>query len=433
MRKTLILLLGIFIIYSCSTDNNSNTALVPEPPSNLVGTLFSTTQVNLSWIDNSSNETGFKIERKTGTGNYAIVGTINTDTFNFSDTGLAPSTTYIYRVFSYNTIGNSSTFSNEITITTGTAIALPVITTTEVSLISSSSTSSGGTIISDGGGIVIARGIVWSTSSNPTIDLATKTTDGTGTGIFTSTITGLSAATSFHVRAYATNSVGTSYGNDVVFTTTSTETYVTDIDGNVYPVGTICGQDWMIKNLNVSKYSDGTIIPQVTDITQWANLTTGAWCYYENNTVNGTTYGKLYNWYAIFGIYNSMSLTNPALRKQLAPMGYHIPSGAEWEMLTDCLGGIYDCGGKMKESGTTHWLSPNSGATNVSGFTGLPAGMLYSDSRAFTGRRENGLWWSSTEYSTTDGYGKTLNYYGDDAESAIILKSYGVSVRCIRD
>jgi uncharacterized protein (TIGR02145 family) len=137
--------------------------------------------------------------------------------------------------------------------------------------------------------------------------------------------------------------------------------------------------------LNVSKYSDGTPIPQVTDPTQWANLTTGAWCYYNNTTANGTTYGKLYNWYTTLG-------------DTLCPKGWHVPSDNEWTILTDYLGGESVAGGKMKSVGTAYWNSPNTGATNESGFTGLPGGYRSNGGQFFdVGGR--GYWWSSTQFN----------------------------------
>ena len=436
MKKLFSLIVAI-IILSCSTSDDSNgnsaTTVVPVPPTNLIGTVASPTQINLTWTDNSTNETGFKIERRTGSENYAIVGNANADILTYSDTGLLPSTTYIYRIYSYNSAGKSPTYSNEVTVKTTAVIA--TISTAAVSSITQTTSTSGGTITNDGGATITARGVCWSTSANPTIALATKTSDGSGAGAFTSAITVLKANTTYYVRAYAINSVGTAYGNEVIFTSLQSiinilGPNITDIDGNVYASVTNCGQTFTKQNLNVSKYSDGTPIPQVTDPTAWAKLTTGAWCYYANNTANGITYGKLYNWNAVAGIYNSASATNPALRKKLAPIGWHIPNDSEWTQFIDCLGGSTVAGGKMKSTGTTLWQSPNTGATNESGFTGLPGGFRYSAS--YEGIGSDGIWWSSSEANLSawafflgNGYG---NMYGDNNS-----KEFGYSVRCIKD
>ena len=433
MKKIFTLILGITLAYSCSTSSdgngNSTTTVVPIAPSNLTGTVAYTTQINLSWTDNSTNETGFKIERKTGSGTYAVVGTTATDVTTFSNTGLTPSTTYTFRVYSNNAVGNSLTYSNELTLTTANVINLPTLTTTAVSSISTNTAVSGGTISSDGGAAITVRGICWSTIANPTIALNTKTTDGIGTGVFTSNISGLTANTTYYVRSYATNSQGTAYGNELNFTTIGT--LITDIDGNTYELVTICGQTWTKSNLNVSKYRNGDIIPQVTDANEWNNLTTGAWCYTIDNTTfqpsqsSSLIYGKLYNWYA---------LNDP---RGLAPSGYHIPTTAEWTTLIDCLGGSAVAGGKIKESGTIHWNSPNTGATNSSGFTALPSGT------------KNGIgqlpgccaeFWSSslinsnlanTIYMQSD-YNYTLSVPQYSIPITTNVKS-GKSVRCIKD
>jgi uncharacterized protein (TIGR02145 family) len=209
---------------------------------------------------------------------------------------------------------------------------------------------------------------------------------------------------------------------------------VTDIDGNTYQSVSNCGLTFTKQNLNVSKYSDGTPIPEVTDATQWANLTTGAWCYYNNTTVNGTTYGKLYNWYAVVGIYDAASATNPALRKKLAPAGWHVPTDAEWTQLTDCLGGETVAGGKMKSTSTL-WQSPNIAATNTSGFTGLPGGYRVNGG-TFDKIGGSGFWWSSSEDDTTDACYRFLNYgfgYCYSYSSFGYNKGNGFSVRCFLD
>jgi hypothetical protein len=218
--KHLILTLASIFVVGCSS-NDSKPIVVPVAPTNLVGNLTNS-QIVLTWTDNSTNETGFTIERKIGTGTYTQIGTVATNIATYSDVAVSAGNTYTYRVFSTNSAGNSTTYSNEVTITIPLPVTVPVLTTTTSSSITSTGVISGGTISTDGGGTVTARGVVWSTSANPTISLTTKTTDGTGTGTFTSTITGLTSNTQYYIRSYATNSAGTSYGNEITFTTLPT-------------------------------------------------------------------------------------------------------------------------------------------------------------------------------------------------------------------
>jgi uncharacterized protein (TIGR02145 family) len=204
------------------------------------------------------------------------------------------------------------------------------------------------------------------------------------------------------------------------------------------PNVTICNQIWTTQNLDVSTYSDGTPIPQVTDPTQWTNLTTGAWCYYNNDPANAAVYGKLYNWYAVAGIYDAASAANPALRKKLAPTGWHIPTDAEWTQLTDCLGGAAIAGGKMKSTGTVQavtglWEDPNTAATNESGFTGLPGGFRYQGSSLFYYIGSGGLWWSSSESLNGDVWSRSLFNNSGQVFTFVDPKATGFSVRCVRD
>jgi uncharacterized protein (TIGR02145 family) len=180
-------------------------------------------------------------------------------------------------------------------------------------------------------------------------------------------------------------------------------------------------QTWKTKNLDVATYRNGDPIPQVTDIAQWPNLTTGAWCYYENNTANGPVYGKLYNWYAV---------NDP---RGLAPLGYHIPTDTEWTTLTTFLGGETIAGGKMKTTGTSVWFSPNTDATNSSGFTGLPAGYRHDDGPFSLIAGYGGSWWSPSEDGTTDAWYRHLSHYDGGAFRGSTNKNYGFSVRCLRD
>jgi uncharacterized protein (TIGR02145 family) len=299
----------------------------------------------------------------------------------------------------------------------------PQINTTPIENLTFYSATLGGAITYTGLGNITARGVVWNTSTAPTIELATKTFDGTGSGEFGSNITGLTPETTYYVRAYSTNSFGTAYGNEVIFTTLSTPVTPAEV--------TIGTQTWTTKNLDVATYSDGTLIPQVTDPTAWAALTTGAWCYYNNTTANGTTYGKLYNWYAVAGIHDTDPNTP---NKKLAPTGYHVPTDAEWTTLTTFLEGEAVAGGKMKATGISLWSGPNTGATNSSGFTGLPGGAR-NNFGTFYLVGYDGYWWSSSEFNTNTTYAwyRSLFHTSGNAYRTGSYKKDGFSVRCLRD
>jgi uncharacterized protein (TIGR02145 family) len=197
----------------------------------------------------------------------------------------------------------------------------------------------------------------------------------------------------------------------------------TNMNGGTTPSGTvtICSQSWAVKNLDVDRYRNGDPIPKVTDPTAWAALTTGAYCYYNNDSVTyAATYGKLYSWYAV----------NDS--RGLAPAGWHVPSDAEWTTLSTCLGGESIAGGPMKETGTTHWTAPNAGATNSSGFTGLPGGFRNYDG-PFNAVGNSGYWWSSSENVTGNAWARLLTYNFGNLNRGNGDKLNGFSVRCLRD
>lgn len=221
MKPKFLAILLTTILLGCSSSDDSVTEVTPLAPTNLTGVLLNS-QVTLSWVDNATNETGFKIERKVGAGTYSLISTMGSNITTYTDASVATGQTYTYRVYSYNAIGNSTNYSNEFTISIPTPITLPTVTTSTITSIFPTTANSGGNITSDGGALVTARGVVWSISQNPTVALSTKTTDGTGTGTFTSNINGLSPNTQYYIRAYATNSAGTAYGNEISFTTMPT-------------------------------------------------------------------------------------------------------------------------------------------------------------------------------------------------------------------
>jgi len=213
-------------------------------------------------------------------------------------------------------------------------------------------------------------------------------------------------------------------------TTNVDSTLLTDIDGHTYPTTKICNQTWMAKNLDVARYRNGDIIPQVTDPTEWANLTTGAWCWYNNDSATyGSVYGRLYNWYAV---------SDP---RGLAPEGWHVPSDGEWNVLVKCLDANADttcqncshsstAGGELKS--TTGWNITGNG-TNSSGFTGLPGGNRNSNNGTFNHIVFYASWWSSSEYSTSSASYHELSINDGGVYNGIINKAYGFSVRCVKD
>ena len=183
----------------------------------------------------------------------------------------------------------------------------------------------------------------------------------------------------------------------------------------------ICCQTWMTKNLDVATYRNGDPIPKVTGASDWANLTTGAYCYYNNDsTTYAAIYGKLYNWYAV------------ADPRGLAPEGWHIPSDFEWSTLGTCLGGNSVAGGLIKEMGTIHWSAPNDGATNQSNLTALPGGIRYYDG-SFDDLGDYGYWWSVTSNDPESAWNRTARYTDSFLTSPSNSKLSGFSVRCIKD
>ena len=198
---------------------------------------------------------------------------------------------------------------------------------------------------------------------------------------------------------------------------------IKDSDGNIYTSVQIGTQVWMKENLKTTKFNDGTAIPNVTDDTSWGALTTPAYCWYNNDAATyKATYGALYNWYAV--------ASNGG--KNVCPTGWHVPSDVEWTTLSDYMGGESVAGGKLKETGTTHWISPNTGATNETGFTALPGG-LRVDSGSCYDIGYGGVWWSSTEDSTSYAWLRYMGFSYTYVGRGYNNKLCGFSVRCVRD
>ena len=603
----ILFVLSIFLIHSCKKDK-------PTPPIITTITVSGITQNTATSGGNITSDGGAIITARgvcwsTTSGPTNALSTKTTDNtgtgiFTSSITALTAGTVYYVKAYATNSAGTA--YGNEISFTS-TASTVPVLTTTAASAITQSTATSGGNITSDGGATVTTRGVCWSTTTGPTTALSTKTTDNTGTGIFTSSITALTAGTVYYVKAYATNSAGTAYGNQISFTSATTipgaptigttsagnaqavvtftapvsnggsaitgytvtsspggitaigtaspitvtgltngtaytftvtatnaigtgvassasnsvtpstapgaptigiatagtaqavvtftapvsnggsaitgytvtsvpggltgtgtaspiivtgltnataYTFtvtatnaiatsaassasnsvtplapITDIDGNVYNTVTIGTQVWMAENLKTTKYNDGTAIPNITVDATWLAATAGAYSDYSNTPANSTIYGRLYNWYAVDNNATTKVASNGG--KNVCPTSWHVPTETEWTTLTTYLGGESIAGGKLKETGTTHWLSPNMGATNETGFSALPGGYRYNyGTYIYIGIQ--GTWWSSTDYSSVAWY-RYMSSAVTNVYSFSYFKPYGFSVRCVRD
>ncbi len=424
MLRGIYFLLSLALLFSCSksSDTNepaSNKPVINEPivylpiaPTNLSGSSDSSFKTTLNWVDNSTNEDGFKIERKLQNDNYTLIGTTLKDVTRFLDTGLPENTTYFYRVYSYNSKGSSLTYSNEASVKTF------VLPRPNIVISYTSFTHNKAVIESNiwdvSKNVVLDKGIVWSSNMNPTI-ADNKISYGAGYSVFKAVLKNLSKKTSYNVRAYATYSFGTFYSNNLSFTT---------LDETVK----IGNQEWTTSNLDVSTYTDGTPIPQVTSFSSLEPLKTGAWCYLSNDTLNGHKYGKLYNWYAVMGIHDESSRTSPSERKKLAPQGYHIPSFGEFEILINGLGGVMDAAAKLK----VNYSWPTKG-DNTSGYSALPSGSVSTNTNA---NGDLAWWWSTTEYDA--GNASYMHIANLPTVNRVVLapfntKSFFQSVRLIKD
>jgi uncharacterized protein (TIGR02145 family) len=204
---------------------------------------------------------------------------------------------------------------------------------------------------------------------------------------------------------------------------------MTDQDGMIYKTIVIGTQEWMAENLKASHYRNGDLIAEITDSATWVGLTSGACCWYNNDSaVYDCPYGKLYNWYAA------------ADSRNVCPSGWHLPSDAEWNILIEYLDPVFDpsasgqqsliAGGKMKSIGTQYWLSPNTAADNSSGFSGLPGGASIGQTRGVGG---SVTWWSSTQVGNSHARYRDLLFTTGNVRRDYDLKYVGYSVRCLRD
>lgn len=349
-----------------------------------------------------------------------------TGIFTSSITGLTDGTTYYVRAYATNSIGTE--YGNQLSFTT-IEIMPPSLTTAEVTSIMQITAVSGGDVIAENGAPVTVRGVCWSTSENPTVSNI-LTEDGSGTGTFTSSIAGLTAGITYYLRAYATNSAGSGYGNQVSFTTYPDE--VSDIDMNVYNVIMVGSKLWMKENLQTTKYQNGDLIGTTTPLTSDVSGETEPKYQWPagGDETNVATYGRLYTWYAATDARN------------VCPAGWRVPTDEEWHTLIlsqDANAQLIEwesntAGDKLKESGTSHWLTPNTGATNESNFTALPAG--FQDVGTFGTLGYQGTWWTSTYYGVSGGnsaYYRSVEYGSASVHRNSDNKANGYSIRCVND
>ncbi len=314
---------------------------------------------------------------------------------------------------------------------------IPDLNTNSVSVILKNTAVCGGSVTSNGGQSITKLGVCWSLSPSPTIsdNITSDMADGDN---FTSNIDNLIPNTKYYIRAYATNSNGTAYGNEVSFITTETNIFfnpnvsyesLTDYDGNVYKTVVIGTQTWMAENLRTTTLNDGTPISNVIDQSIWGSLQTPAYCYQNNTTDVDSilTFGSLYNWYTV----------NTG---KLAPAGWHVPTEEEFETLIHYVGDNhhlsddYAAGFRLREGGTVHWqFAYNTTTYNETGFTVLPAG--FRSSTQYASLRYTGSFWCSTVDSNYYNSGRKYTFSDADnnIEDGYCYKYCGISIRCIKD
>ncbi|MDD4971976.1 MAG: fibrobacter succinogenes major paralogous domain-containing protein [Paludibacter sp.] len=354
---------------------------------------------------------------------------VGTGSFTTNISTLTANTTYFLRAYATNMEGTA--YGS--TMTFKTSPGVPTISTLAINNITSTSAKCDGKILNNGGSTVTTYGVCYGMYPNPTLSNGNSSSSTTPADNFTFTIYSLSAYTKYYVRAYATNAIGTVYGNELQFTTTGTApsngivfndnlTYgnVTDNEGNNYRTITIGTQTWMAENLRATKFRNGDLIPTTATLDQ--DITAEVAPIYQWTTGNEDVFGRLYTWFAATDTRN------------ICPVGWHMPSETEWTTLVTAVGGNGIGGDNLRETGTVHWgTTLNNGlASNSSGFTALPAGYI-SYSIIIYPNHNGCIWWSSTSNKPDSGSIRLLSGNFSTVQSMNYNKKYGYSIRCVKD
>jgi uncharacterized protein (TIGR02145 family) len=380
----------------------------PSAPSNFVATVINDSEIQLNWVTTFNYYVdGFTVERNSGSG-FVVIAEVEYDLgdndITFIDSDLIINTAYIYRIATFGWDNVSEwTSSNWV----GTSFPAPsqllttAVSSTEISLswVDNCSFEIGYLIERDEGSGFVQVGEV-------------------GEDVNTFSDTGLVAGNSYtyRVRGY------TLANNSDYSVPSSTTTFsCIDFDGNVYETVVIGDQEWMAENLKVTHYREGSVIPNLITDLNWTSTSSGAYSFYENNSNYGISYGVLYNWYAVTNAHN------------LAPEGWHIPTDTEWHNLITHLGGNSVAGGKLKEIGFDHWWSPNTDATNESGFTALPGGLRGWSSGSFISLAVSAYFWTATEDDSVYPWMYNLDYSNSEVGRNNTYRNNGASIRCVRD
>lgn len=325
------------------------------------------------------------------------------NTFTVGLDGLLPETTYYVRAYATNRIGTA--YGNQVVVKT---LAVAEFSTIALTASSSSTITASVSITSDFGTAITENGFCWSTDNNPTIANSYAAV-GKGTGVYSYEIGHLSPLTNYYIRAYARNKYGVMYGTAMASKTLQQPGTVVDASGNIYKCITIGSQTWMGSDLKTAKYSNGDVIPDFVSSTSTIGT---AGTYYTN-----VNYGKFYNWYATIDPRN------------IAPIGWHVATDADWTLLENFIGGISVAGGKLKEA-VEYWFQPNA-ATDAYGFKALPTGYRFADGSYATSGFSMGYWWTATDNTDANAYNRAMFYLYQKSLRQVSDKRIGMAVRCV--